>query len=202
MKKLDKLIFGLFLGGTLPLLFGLLSLLIWFYLDTNENRAPYYVLTGLLFGLVIDIRFLKGWMDKRYELPEWIAAAIYIFYNILVYGMFMGFPVFNILPGLPAGYYWGKRMQFNHLSIEESRLQIKRISLFTGLVIFVLCISSGFIALNGKGVGMDIRMMFGLGFEVTKPMLLGITVIGGIFLIWLQVVVIRITMKYTLRHRV
>jgi hypothetical protein len=198
MKKFEKIIIGAFLGGTFPLLFGACWLLLWFYFDKNESRALYYLLSGMLLGLVIDIRFLKGWVDKRYELPDWITAAIYIFYNMLPYGMFMGFPVFNLIMGIPAGYYCGQKILYTHTPAEESRKRIQKVSVFTGLVMIVFCIGSGFIALKGTGVGLDVQAMLGLGFKVTKPMLLAIAVIGGTLLVWLQIVVTRITAKKVL----
>jgi len=43
----------------------------------------------------------------------------------------------------------------------------------------LICISSALIALAGNGVGKDLQMMFGLNFEVTKPMIVTIALIGG-----------------------
>jgi hypothetical protein len=63
----------------------------------------------------------------------------------------------------------------------------------------VICIASGIIALSSKDVGFDVRSMMRLGFEVTRPMLWGITLLGGIFLVWLQIMVTRITMKMVLK---
>jgi hypothetical protein len=51
----------------------------------------------------------------------------------------------------------------------------------------------------GKYVGIEVRGMLRLGFEVTRPMLWGITLLGGIFLVWLQVMVTRFTVKIVLQ---
>ena len=76
---------------------------------------------------------------------------------------------------------------------------IQQVSLFTGIIMVVICIASGIIALSGNSVGSEVRSMLGLGFEITRPMLWGITLIGGTFLVWLQVMVTRITMKMVLK---
>ena len=199
MKRSEKIITGFILGGTFPLLLGLLSLLLWFCFDKNESRALFYVLSGFLLGFVVDIVFLKKWIDKRYELPVWFIAGIYLFYNICIYGMFMGFPVFNVAMGIVAGYYYGNRIYYNNTSDNKQHKLIQQVSLFTGIVMVVICIASGIIALSGKSVGVEVGSMLGLGFEVTRPMLWGITLIGGIILVWLQVMVTRITMKKVLQ---
>jgi hypothetical protein len=200
MKKFDRLFIGFLLGGTFPLFLGQLSLLVWLYFNGNENRALYFVLSGLLIGLAVDIMFLRKWIAKRYAIAEWITAGIYIFYSITLYGIFMGFPVFNLLMGLPAGYYYGKRIQFTNDLPEKNRFLIRKISVFTGLVMALFCISSGFIALRGSGVGPDIRSVFRLPFEVTKPMLLIAAVTGGILLIYLQIVITKVTLIKTIRY--
>jgi hypothetical protein len=199
MKRSEKIITGFIIGGTFPLLLGMLSVVIWFFLDKNESKAPIYLISGLLLGFLIDIGFLKKWIDKRYELPVWFVTGIYLFYNICIYGMFMGFPVFNELMGIMAGYYYGNRIYYNNTLLKKPHNLIQKVSLFTGLIMAVLCIASGFIALKGTGVGMDVQKMLRLSFEVTKPMLLGIAVIGGILLVWLQVMVTRITLKKVLQ---
>lgn len=179
---------------------GLLSVIIWFYTDKQETHALIYALTGLLCGLLIDLMFLKRWINKRYVLPIWFVIGIYILYNIGLFGFFMGFPVFNVLLGLLAGYYFGNRICSNKIQQDKHSKLINQVSLFTGLIMIFICISSGFIALVGSGVGYDIQGMLGLGFEVTKPMIWSITLIGGFVLILLQILLTRITMIKTIKN--
>lgn len=195
MRSFDKIFVGLILGFTFPLFLSLLSLFIWFYADKNQDRALVFVSTGFFIGCIIDLKYLKGWITNRYELNLWFLSAIYIFYNIMIYGFFMGFPVFNALMGLVAGYYFGKRMNFMNLPDETRSKIIKQVSIFTGFVMILICISSGFIALAGEGVGKDVQNMLGLSFEVTKPMILGIAIGGGIFLVLFQMIITGITLK-------
>jgi hypothetical protein len=199
MKSFDKIFFGLLLGFAFPFLLSLLSMFIWFYFDKDESRVLIFLAAGLLFGLLIDFKFLKNWISKRYELALWFIIFIYLIYNIGVYGFFMGFPVFNVLLGLVAGYYFGKRICFKNIKSEKHSRLINRVSLFNALIMTLICISSGFLALAGRGIGSDIKGMLGLDFDVTKSMVWGITLIGGISLILTQFILTRIAIIKTIK---
>jgi hypothetical protein len=199
MKSLDKIFFGFMIGFTFPFLLCLLSGIVWFYVDKNESRVLIYLITGLLLGLLIDMKFLRNWINIRYELSIWFIIFIYLVYNIGLYGFFMGFPVFNVFFGIIAGYYSGKRICFSKIKSEKHSKLINLVSLFTGLIMTLICISSGFLALSGNGAGDDIKGMLGLGFDVTKSMVWGITLIGGVSLILAQILLTRITIVKTIK---
>lgn len=199
MKKLDKLLIGLIIGCSSPLFFGSSALIFWFFLDRNENNAPVYLGIGLFIGILINIRFLKRWIRSRYELPIWFITGIYTFYNILVYGFFMGFPVFNVFLGLIAGYYFGKRIQFRKIPPEEQPRIVNKVSLFTAILMTLICISSGFIALAGNGVGKDLQMMARLNFQPTKGMILAVALVGGTVLIASEYYLTKIVLNKTIQ---
>ena len=199
MKRFNNLFFGFIFGSTFPLLGFLLSLLTWFCADKTESRVLMYVIPGFIGGILIDILYLKGWINKKYELPLWFVIGIYIFYNICVYGLFMGFPVFNLFSGIIAGYYFGIRIYYKHRSADQQKKSINHVSIFTGFIMLLICISSGYIALAGIGVGRDLEAMLGLGFQVTRPMIWSVTVIGGLLLVLLQILVTKYSMTQTIK---
>jgi len=199
MKNLEKKIDGLIIGSLFPLSLGLLAITVWFLLDKSESRPVIYVVTGLVLGALIDLKFLKGWIDRRYNLPLWTVAAIYIVYNVLVYGFFMGLPVFNVFLGLLAGYYFGNRICYTKDDPERTSKQINQVSLFTGLIMVFVCISSGYLALMSDEAAGMIRELLGLDFEVTYAMMWGIVLIGGSLLILTTVLLTRITMIKVIR---
>jgi hypothetical protein len=201
MKGIDKIFFGLIIGCAFPFLLCLVSMTIWYYLDKSESNVLFYLAAGLLLGLFIDFKFLNSWIKKRYELPVWFILGIYVLYNIGLYGMFMGFPVFNTFLSVIAGYYYGKRILFRKIPSEKHNKLINRVSLVTGLIMLFICISSGFIALAGEGVGYDIQGMLGLRFVITKSMIWGITIIGGISLIILTIALTKIAIIKTLKFK-
>jgi hypothetical protein len=183
MKKLDKLFFGLVFGFIFPVMIGLLSVAIWFFTDRQEPHAPVYAVTGLSGGLLIDVLFLKRWINKRYVLPIWFVAGIYILCNIASFGFFMGFPVFNVFLGLLAGYYFGNRICSNQVQPGKRPKLLNQVSLFTGVIMTLICVSSAIITLTEKTIGANIQGMLGLGFEITKPMILAVIFVGGFGLI-------------------
>ena len=194
-QTFDKIVIDLLLGAAFPVFCFLAAGTIWFYIDRNESVVLYYVVTGLIVGLLIDLRFLKGWIIRRFELPIWFMVGLYLFYNIGMYGMFMGFPVFNLFWGVIAGYYFGLRINRLNLSQIQRRIIANRVAIFTAFVMTMICISSACIALAGNGVGQDLQMMFRLNFEVTKQMIIAISLIGGILLISLQYFITKIMMQ-------
>jgi len=179
---------------------GLLSVLIWFYTDRQETHAPIYALIGLSSGLLLDLMFLKRWINNRYVLPIWFVVGIYILYNICIYGFFMGLPVFNTFLGLLAGYYFGKRICFNKVESETHTKLINQVSIFAGLIMTFVCISSGFLAIYDNGAAGMIQNVLGLSFEVTSSMLWGIVLIGGFILISINVLLTRFTMIKTIKN--
>jgi hypothetical protein len=196
VRQFDKIFFGLIIGGFFPLLLFLLGLLVWFGIDGNEDHALVYVSTGVLAGIVIDLLFVKGWLKNMYEIPAWFAATIYLFYNIAVYGMFMGFPVFHAFAGIIAGYYYGRRIKWKNVPEVQYPGYIKKVSLFTTIIMTVVCISSGIIGLTGNGAGSEVRHMLHLGFEITRPMLWAIVLTGGSVLILIQYILTQFVMRW------
>lgn len=199
MKNFDKIFFGFLIGFAFPFILVFLSALLWFFIDKNESRVLIYPVTGLLFGLLIDFKYLKRWVNKRYQLALWFIILIYLIYNIGMYGFFMGFPVFNVLLGLIAGYYFGKRVCSKNIKSEMYLRIIKQVSLFTGLIMALICISSGLIAILDNYTGNTIQGMLGLGFEVTKEMILTIIIAGGLSLIAAEYFITRLIMQKTIR---
>ena len=200
MKKFDQIFFGLLIAGFSPLLLMMLTMTSWYYLDRNEAHAPYYLALGLVLGLVVDLKYFRRWLQNRYELPVGFVLLIYLLYNILVYGFFMGFPAFHPLAGLVAGYYYGLRIVHQNIPAIQYPGMIRRVSFFTGLVMTAICIPSGLIGLVADGIDKNIQGMLNLGFEVTRPMLWAITLVGGVFLILFTVFLTRIAMMQTIKR--
>ena len=199
MKRFEKAIFGLLIGAAFPISYFLLSVIIWFYFDRNTDRVIFYIIVGLVLGFITDFKYLKGWINNRYELPVWFISGIYIFYNITLYGIFMGFPVFNVLMGIVAGYYYGNRITMTDIPKDKYAKIVNRVSAFTGAIMTLICIATGFLGLAGNGVGGEVKGMLRLDFEVTRPMLWGITLIGGLLLIVILILITRITMIKTIK---
>lgn len=111
----------------------------------------------------------------------------------------MGLPIFNVLLGLLAGYYFGNRICFKNVESEEHSKHISQVSIFTGWIMTLICISSGFLALLNNEAGGMIKEVLGLGFDVTRSMVLLIVLIGGLILILTYIMLTRIAMTKTIK---
>jgi len=198
MKLIDKLLFGLLLGFSFPALFFLIALILWYSLFQDFNVLS-FVLSGFIIGLFIDALILKKLINRTLDLSTWILTGFYLFYNVCIYGAFMGFPVFNLVMGIIAGYYFGIKINNRNISLKKVEALKKNVPLFSGLTMLLFCISTGFLALTEKTIGEELQEMFGLGFDVTRNMIIAIVIVGGIALIFTQFYLTRIVMIKTIR---
>jgi hypothetical protein len=199
MSTTDKLFLGLFFGFAFPFSLFLSGLAVWFFFFQNFSVYP-FVLTGFLAGLVIDRIFLKWFIENGFMLSNTILAVFYLFYATCIYGFFMGFPIFNLGMGIVAGYYYSRRIYYMRIPSDESRLIMRKVSLFSAAVMLPVCIISAIIANMGEGVGSDLQGMFRLPFEVTRLMIWTVILIGGPALIILQYHITRLVMSKTAKR--
>jgi hypothetical protein len=201
MKKSDEWLWGVFLGLTFPTFFCVTFVAIWYYLDGTEAHAFYYAMSGGLAGGVIDAFFLRSWVYRRFLLPWGLLLFFYAWYNVGLYGFFMGFPVFNSLLGPIAGYYCGRRVLALKMADSERDRCKRQLLSVTGILLVLLCFSTGMLAFEGTGVGGMLEYLFGLRFKVTDVMVAGIVVLGSVVLVtfqwWLTKMVFEKTMVYT-----
>jgi hypothetical protein len=197
MKTFDKLLFRLLLGCSFPVLFFLIALTLYYFFQ--DLQPLYFVIPGLLIGIIIDILYLKKLVEMALDLPTWILLGFYLYYNICIYGMFMGFPVFNLAIGVVAGYYYGIKINYKSLPLTQIEFLKKRVPLVTGSVMLLICISSALIALFEKTIGLELQGMLGLKFQVTRGMVISIILIGGTSLIAAQYYLTRIVMTLIIK---
>ena len=198
-KTFDRVLFGIMLGLLPPLVLGVFAVFLWFIPCGQKGAPASYITVGLGIGLAFDAFFLRGALRRLYSLPKLLVILAFLAYNAGIFGMFMGVPVFNILLALPAGSYWGKRILAENTAMERRPLLTKRASLFTGMVMILVCSASAAIALNDPYTADSLRSMLGLGFEVTRPMLLALIGFGGSLLVSGQYLVTRATILAALR---
>lgn len=130
MGTFNKIFFGILLGFLFPIALSLTGLISWLYIFKNHN-VLFFIFFGLIAGIIIDMLFLKKAINRALDLPLWIISGIYIFYNIIIYSMFMGFPVFNLAMGVIAGYYSGIKIKYQNIPMIQNEKLIKKIALFT-----------------------------------------------------------------------
>jgi hypothetical protein len=177
MKKLEGLLLAIVVGGILPII-GLLAGWWGSYAWLPNSAIPWGALSGLAIGLVLDALFLRrlvGW----FRVASWyLWAAVFLFYAVGLYGMFMGVPMANALLGLPAGFLVGQRLA-RRGKAEEAPVIAWRTAWFTSGVLAIACVASAWLALLDPYTAGNLEGMLGLNFTVTKGMIWGLILIGG-----------------------
>jgi len=142
--------------------------------------------TGLAAGLMLDILFLRRAVERAHSASLWIWAAVYLFCSVGTFGFFMGVPAFNMLLGVPCGLLLGGRLAYASAPPEVVRRQAKQASAFTTGVLAIACAASAALALADPYTAANLEGMLGLGFEVTRPMIVALIVVGGAALLGAQ----------------
>lgn len=150
-----------------------------------ESEIFLFALTGLCVGVLADVFYLKAWIKRMENQPAaWM--AMYLFYAIGLFGMFMGVPVFILVLGPVAGFLLGRRLADVHTDTRRIIRTAKQAARFTTVVLGLLCCLSAFIALSNRSTPTEIQHMLNLPFQVTSTMILYLIVIGGGLLLTLQ----------------
>jgi hypothetical protein len=190
------------LGAIAPLAFFLCA---WWgsFLFGAVEHIPFFMLSGLGFGLLVDIFFLSRWVAAAYSFHPFILSAIYLFYSIGLFGFFMGVPAFIILLGPLAGLYIGRRLQLSKAN--GSDLIIRRTSIFTSAVSAVACLASLVLAAMEKTLAANINGMLadmlGLHLALNNRSILIFSVIAGVGLVVLEYFLTRLAAFYSLKQR-
>ena len=183
--KAGNMIISTLIGGFLPLLLFLLFLTI-SQIFKNEKIISILSFSGFFIGLIMNLIFIYKWIKYPYKINNIVLIIIYIFYSIFIFGIFMAVPVFNILMGIIAGLFTGIKLRYFNLDKINKLNAINNISYFSVIVLFVLCIISAYFALASSSTQNDLKGMLNLNFEVTRNMILGLIIIGGLILLFIQ----------------
>jgi hypothetical protein len=174
--KLERLALGLILAPLAPLA-GLLGCWWTAYALLPVAWIPFFMITGLLAGILADILLLKKLLDSRLSWPFWV--AVFLFYSIGTFGFFMGVPVFNAALAIPAGFVVGSRLAAENADPLRIRKAVRSTAWFTTAVLALVCAASAFFALVSSSTASDLRNMLGIGFEITQGMIIGLILVGG-----------------------
>jgi hypothetical protein len=197
-ERIDRFIFNSLFGLALPIL---CFLLFWWgslLFASEEKIIMISALTGLGIGIIISLLVKILFKPDIYGLSKQVLVLIYLFFNFGMFGFFMGVPVFHPILGIIAGYYWSKRLKVLKCKTNY-RAEIKRISLFTAIVIGIVCICSAVFALMSKSTPSDLKQMLNLSFDVSQSILVSLILFGGLFLILIQYLSTKVTMKKVLK---
>ncbi len=197
MTRFDKVFLFVILA---PILLILLFLAGWWIslLFIPENRVFIVALVGLIIGILLDVLFLKKWIKKAYRINKYLLLLIYIFYSIGFFGFFMGVPVFNLFLGIPVGVFIARQTKILKFSEEKIKKGIEKACLISVIFMLLICISSAAIALSDPYTAGSLEGMLRLPFEVTREMIIGLIIIGGVALLAFQYAITKFSAHLTL----
>ena len=194
MRLVERWVTALVIG-TVPPMVGLLAGWWATFAFLPEGGVAIASFTGFAAGLLIDARYLGRWMRRAQDVPIWIWCPVYLLYSVGVFGFFMGVPAFNLLLALPAGVLLGGRLARQRASGDQVFRTARGASAFTTAVLAAVCAASAVLALIDPFTSGNLEGMLGLGFQVTRPMVLGLILVGGSTLLaaqwWLAGAVVR-----------
>jgi hypothetical protein len=199
MKKFDKL-FSVIVVGYALLIFPFL--LLWWGCYLLNINILIGVTIGLLIGITLNILLYKKIVTNFYKLSNITLILLFIFYTIGIFGFFMGVPVFNILPGILAGMYIGRKAHNEKESNKNFKKKLFNINIFSTIILLFICFCSAFIALSDKTTAVNLEGMFNLNFHITNTILWEIILIGGTSLVILQYIFSTISANITYRKNI
>lgn len=151
-----------------------------------ERLVPAAAFSGLGAGILLDLLFLRKWAARAYRMPYPPLMFLFICVSVITYALFMGSCVLNIVPGVIAGAYAGRRCLHSGNSRARSKAHIARAGLFVASVIACAASVSAFLALREPFLGMELERTFDLNFTVTRSMIVGLVAVGGPALVAIQ----------------
>lgn len=204
MKKLEAVILGVAFAPA-PILFCLalvVSFCFFAGLLTDAN-GPYLALTAFGVGIIINIIFLKKWVQKAYQMNHKAIIALYAFYSMIAFGVCMGIPLFNYILGIMAGVYIVRKMCYLRADETECKRNVKKTAIFTTMIMTIICCLMVLVGLAGKVNGKDFeaifKSLFGLELTINTAGFVGIIFFGACAMILLQYWLTRLSAEITFK---
>jgi len=154
VSKLESILIGIALRVLCPLL---VIVLFWWsaaaifkyqIIPITERTIAIAAVAGLVVGIILDILYARKWIPRFYVLDLKLMALVYFFCSAIAAAFCMGLPVGNVLLGILAGMYIGRRLHYSNQGVELFPRQIKRVGIFTAMVTGIWTVSIGLLALN------------------------------------------------------
>jgi hypothetical protein len=184
MSKIESVIIGIFFGF-LPVLFCVAAAGFTNVVFLEEKGIGYWALGGLCVGLIIDVMFVKSWVNSAYQMNSKILAALYIFYSIGVLGFCMGIPILEFPLGMAAGFYIARKMHFIGADEQTCRQAFKRMARFCAGVMVMICCLIMLWAIAGQMIGYRVETPL-VSFTLTVPIFFAVVLTGGAVLVLAQ----------------
>lgn len=144
---------------------------------------------GLLVGLAVDVPLHRWWRRHGYSAPVGVLAALYGFYAIMIFGVFMGVPVPLLGLGLAAGVFAAR-----------SRRDLRATARLSAAWMTLACCGAAAFALASPSTPADLTGMLALPFAMTWTMVGWLIAVGGVLLVAAQYWLTAASGRWWARH--
>ena len=198
MSRKESVIVGIFLAFMVPLTLAVLgwwvTAVVYLYrlYSLREAAIANGALLGFGAGILLTILYLKSWIKRFYTVDLRFMVFVYLLWSFMMIAFFMGLPLGNVLLGVVAGIYFGRRM--HHAGLEETLLKqgISAAARFAAFVTGSLTLFVGILSLFDPFASASLESMLGLQRgTITRPLLIAVVFLATVVLVLLQYVLTR-----------
>ena len=186
MTRSDRLFSRVVLGTIAPVVLMLTGW--WGVLGVlgDDPAVGLAAIGGFALGVVLDLTVLRKRLDSVFDLGLTALSVVALFYSIMIFGLFMGFPLVLLLIGFGGGHVVGRSAAIHRLTAELTVQKRRQVATIATAMLAALCVASAWIALTDPTIGLELQGMLGLSFAVTDPMIYATIVVGGAGLLAVQ----------------
>lgn len=123
------------------------ALSVYHVLSFSEDIIILAAFIGLGFGIILTICCLKNWVKNFYIANVYLMVLVYLSLSVIAVGFLMGLPIGNIVLGILAGLYVGRRHWHRGKGGETFRKAARNVSIFAALVTTLEALPIGILAL-------------------------------------------------------
>jgi hypothetical protein len=156
-------------------------------LPVSEGWIAMAAISGLCLGAVLDILYLKRWMNSFYRIDTKFMLVAYLFWSAIAVAILMGLPFLNIALGTLAGLYMGRKQRYEESVKDKFAKAARKVSSFTACVTGTEGLFIGILALREDIVAQVLSSVTGLHQSVSG----GVIGIGLVMIMCLILMVVQ-----------
>jgi len=167
LGRLESAIIGIFAGIACPLLtfvaFWWTAAMVHMYVfSIPVGVIIAAALSGLVVGCLLDVAFLRRWIDGFYSANVWVMTVVYLALCVVAVAFFMGLPVGTFSLGIVACAYIGRREHHRQVDGERVASALRKSALLAASTTAAAALPIGIFALNEPDVLRLLEGHFGL----------------------------------------